>query len=129
MGGSGITVAETTNYKWTLWENWSAPKNIYWLELQRKLDGERVKIRSDGYNYGADASDDEVDKAYKELEKEVELKRNYVEMTKEQITLAEMYARMIDAEHSRDTFFQRMEQAEKLIRILQDYLIKMKKEA
>lgn len=99
MGGSGITIAETTNYEWVLWDYSGDDHHYYPLKLRRKSDNADIDIPRSGWGSESEQSP-ECDKAYDELEIEFKHNHYHKEMTEEQTTLANMYERMTKAERN-----------------------------
>lgn len=113
MGGSAILLAETENYKWYIYENHSGSYQTYRLKVYNKKDENNdLEIRE--HSESSDKEYKEFDNAFDELEKERGLKYNYSKLTEEQITLAEMYKRMEEAERSLEYCKRRKQELEEL---------------
>src|SRR3989338_9363005 len=96
MGGFGIVLAETTNFKWTLMINCSNEYWAYRLEIEDKRDEHReIELRQSSWNSECDCDADRfkaMDEATQELENEHKKGYEWHKLTEEQKTLTEIFS-------------------------------------
>jgi hypothetical protein len=96
MGSSAVPLFETTNYKWWMKGNHSGAYVVYSFYIENKGDGARVELRRESEDDSAGVR--ESDAAWAELNKEHTARFCQGCLTKEQVALADMWARMTAAE-------------------------------
>lgn len=118
MGGSYITIFETTNYKWSIYENHSDAYRTYDFRVFRKKDDSEVERRTSGSWSGKEYM--EFDDAFDELEKEHKERYLFKELDKEQVALSEIWGRMKSAESLVTGYKRRVDDYDKLFSQMDD---------
>jgi hypothetical protein len=127
MGGGWETVTETTNYVFAVYYSGYAGiqyrhMNVRKLKPELDIWGHRIEewdIEIGDYN--SDEDNYRLHDAFKELENERTAERIFKKMTKDEVTLTEIWGRMNDEERNARIWKERAERAEKVIAELNQY--------
>ena len=121
MGGYIVKIAETPNFVWEVHVNLSGDRPKHWMEIHDKRNERRwIEMRESSSDDAPqfDAFGEFLD----ELEKESQGNRQYTALTREQLTLANMWERMNKAENDLISYRRRYEELEGVFRELKKHM-------